>query len=366
MVIKQTIWTIEPHTHAKHVILDRYLKAWLPIMSSVTGRIVYIDGFAGPGKYLDEKSQPIIDGSPLIALNAAIKHKLPLKAEIIFLFIESHPERCNYLKNLLSGIPLPDNIKYEVKCSKFDETLTSILNNLDEQKKYLAPTFAFIDPFGYSDTPFTVIKRIMENPKCEVLITFMYSFIKRAIAKPNQEKHLDILFGNREWRNMLDISTPLKKREFAQQLYKKQLEKEAKIKYVRFFEMINRFNQTEYLLFFGSNNKKGLKEMKRAMWKVDPGGAYRFSDRTDHRQKVLFEPEPAYNLLKKLIVEKFDSERVSIEQIEEFVVVDTPFRETHFKQKILKPMEDVKPPEIAVSGRMRKGTYPPGTVIQFL
>lgn len=366
MAIKQTIWPIEPHTQAKHAILDRYLKAWLPIMSSVSARIVYIDGFAGPGKYLDEDGQPIIDGSPLIALNAAIKHKLPLKAQIIFLFIEAHLKRCDYLKNLLSKITLPDNMKYQVICSKFDETLTSILNDLDEQKKHLAPSFAFIDPFGYSDTPFSVVKRIMSHFMCEVLITFMYSYIKRAIAKPDQEKHLNILFGTREWRKMRDIGTSLQKREFAQQLYKKQLEEEAKVKYVRFFQMVNKFNQTEYFLFFGSNNKKGLKEMKRAMWKVDPKGAFRFSDRTDPSQKVLFEPKPDYDLLKRLIIEKFRGETVSIEQIEDFVVVETPFRETHFKNQILRPMEEVEPPQIMVSGRKKKRTYPQGTIINFL
>ena len=201
---------------------------------------------------------------------------------------------------------------------------------------------------------------------CEVLITFMYSFIKRAIVKPDQEEHLDILFGTQEWRKMRNIGTPLKRREFAQQLYKKQLEEEVNIKYVRFFEMINRFNQTQYLLFFGTNGIEGLKKMKYAMWKVDPRGAFRFSDRTDPRQRVLFEPEPDYNLLKKFIIQKFRGETVPIEQIEDFVVVETPFRETHFKNQILKPMEDAKPPQIVVSGRMRKGTYPAGTIIQFL
>ena len=366
MAVKQTIWSIEPHTQAKHAILDRYLKAWFPIMSKWNGRILYVDGFAGPGKYLNDKDLPLIDGSPLIALNAAREHKLQLNAEIVFLFIEARHDRYEYLKSLLESIHIPKNMRYEVIESKFDETISSLLDYLDEQKERLAPAFVFIDPFGYSETPFSVIERIMENPRCEVLVTFMYSFIKRAIAKPDQEEHLDILFGTQEWRKIRDIGIPLKKQEFAQELYQKQLEEEAKIKYVRFFEMINRFNQPEYLLFFGTNNKKGLKEMKRAMWKVDPEGAFRFSDRTNPKQRVLFEPEPNYNLLKRLITERFSGKAVPIEQIEEFVIVETPFRETHFKNPILNPMENASSPEIVVSGRRRKGTYPAGTVVQFL
>ena len=40
-----TIWEIEPHTEAKHEILEKYLNAWLPIMTRWNGRILYIDGF---------------------------------------------------------------------------------------------------------------------------------------------------------------------------------------------------------------------------------------------------------------------------------------------------------------------------------
>ena len=368
MAVKQTIWPIEPHTQAKHAILDCYLKAWLPIMSSVSGRIVYIDGFAGPGKYLDESGQPTIDGSPLIALNAAIRHKLPLRSEIIFLFIEAKLDRCNYLKSLLSEITLPHNMKYEVICSKFDETLISILNDLDEKNRQLAPTFAFIDPFGYSDTPFSVVKRIMSNPMCEILINFNYRDVNRFLGDATKARHFDSLFGTDEWRKIAISQDPGERKLKTQQLYQKQLEKEANIRYVRFFEMINKLNQTEYFLFFGTNSIKGLKEMKRAMWKVDPRGRYRFSDRTDPRQKVLFEPEPDYNLLKKLIIEKFRGKTVSVEQIEQFVLVETPFRETHFKTRILKPMEETEPPEIEVieNNRRRKGTYPQGTIIKFL
>ena len=106
--------------------------------------------------------------------------------------------------------------------------------------------------------------------------------------------------------------------------------------------------------------------MKYAMWKVDPEGTYRFSDRTNPGQKVLFKPEPDYSLLKKLIIEEFRNKMVSIEQLEEFVVVKTPFRETHYKRQILIPMEEAKTSEIEVSNRKKRYTYPPRTIIKFL
>jgi len=43
-----TVWALEPHTAKKHEILRRYFEAWLPILANSNGRVVYIDGFAGP------------------------------------------------------------------------------------------------------------------------------------------------------------------------------------------------------------------------------------------------------------------------------------------------------------------------------
>ena len=57
--IKDAVWPIEPHTKAKHQILEEYLKAWYPILSSWQGRVLYLDGFAGPGTYSGGE-----DGSP--------------------------------------------------------------------------------------------------------------------------------------------------------------------------------------------------------------------------------------------------------------------------------------------------------------
>ena len=144
--------------------------------------------------------------------------------------------------------------------------------------------------------------------------------------------------------------------------HKKQLEGEAKIKYVRFFEMINKFNQTEYFLFFGTNNLEGLKQMNAAMWKVDPRGAFQFSDRTNPNQMALFTPEPNYELLKKLITREFSGKTVSVEEIDEFVLI-SGF--THFKRHILKPMEEKEEITVIENNRERKGAYPAGTVIQF-
>ena len=190
------IWGIEPHTLAKHQILRKYWQAWLPIMSRWNGRVLYIDGFAGPGEYVGGES-----GSPIIALDEAVGHRATINSEVVFLFIEDEPERAEHLQSLLEERDLPNNFNYEVVNSKFDQTVSQVLDQVDVANRRLAPTFALIDPFGYSHTPINVIRRLMSNSRCEVLITFMYQFINRFVSQESQWAHLDGLYGTQDWES---------------------------------------------------------------------------------------------------------------------------------------------------------------------
>jgi three-Cys-motif partner protein len=356
-----TFWPIGPHTQAKHAILKRYLQAWFPILSQGNKRIVYIDGFAGPGEY--EGGEP---GSPIIAMNTAIEHTLNLNSGILFWFIEENKERCENLKNILASMEIPNNITFHVVCKKFDESLSSTLDHIDENGGKLAPTFAFIDPFGISDTPFSIIERIMAHKKCEVLITFMSGFLNRFKGIDDNIEHIDKLFGTTDWKHEILENSEEEGEEQIVEYYQERLKTVAK--FARSFEMINKSNQTIYRLIFGTNSFDGLKKMKEAMWKIDENGTFRYSDRTDPSQTFLFKPEPDYQDLKRLIINRFKRKTATIEEIECFVVAETPYRETHFKKQILKDMEMAQTPEIKIiaSPRKKKGSYPPGTQINFL
>jgi hypothetical protein len=94
--INSVYWEIEPHTEVKHTILKEYLNAWLPILTNHQIRtrkndIIYIDGFAGPGKYQDGTK-----GSPIIAIDCLLGHYQNLirtGVNFHYFFIEQHKER---------------------------------------------------------------------------------------------------------------------------------------------------------------------------------------------------------------------------------------------------------------------------------
>ncbi len=373
--IKTTTWKLEPHTEAKHIILNKYLQAWIPIQRRFNQKVLYIDGFAGPGIYDNGE-----EGSPIIALKTLLNHKLlPLMKEtFIFAFIEQNKERCEKLKEVISKIKLPTSptIKTEIECGEFADVVGKNLDYIEKKNLTLAPSFVFIDPFGFKGIPLELIGRIMKNPKCEVLINFNYEDMSRWYANPENEKHYNDLFGTKEWKEVFKKTDNPKERENGlHNLYQRQMKKIAGIKYIRSFKMKNKSNKLDYFLFFGTNSLTGLNAMKEAMWKVDGMGRFEFSDYTYNSnvgggtvQTVLFELEPNFGILKKDLLIEFKGKTVGITEIENFVKAETAFLTKHIRKPILDVWEAEKPPKIKVtySGKRRPGTYPKDAEIAFL
>jgi three-Cys-motif partner protein len=360
---KTTIWDLEPHTAAKHAILGRYLSAWLPILShGGFPEIVYIDAFAGPGTY--SKGE---DGSPIIALKALLTHKSPIRATCRFHFIELDKDRAAALNDgitrLFSEFGRPANVHVTVHQDEFEKAYATIRPQLAAQRK---PTFAFIDPFGWTGMPFDLVAELVQRPSSEVLINFMFEEVNRFLSHPDQVANFDRLFGGNAWISCVD-QLGHKRNQCLRDLYACQLRERARANYVRHFEMKNARNATDYYLFFATNNFAGLKKMKEAMWKVDEGGQFSFSDATDPNQLVMFD-RPRFDILSDQIASEFSGRTVPVSEVEHFVVAQTAFRETHFKSQVLKPMECSSLPQVKVvkakPGR-RQGTYPDGTVLEF-
>jgi len=356
---KDSVWELEPHTRAKHEILKRYLQAWVPILSlGRFPRVLYVDGFAGPGIY--SGGEP---GSPIIALRAARDQQVPIAAEISFLFLEQKAARAEILeKQIAAEAPsLPPNFRFRVRNDTFEAAFGRVLKSYETRSQRLPPTFAFIDPFGW-DVPFSIVAKIMNYPNCEVLVTFMYEEINRFIGHPDQEKNFDRFFGCEDWREGIALVGPEKRNRFLHDLYMRQLRTAADVKYVRSFQMRNERDVTDYYLFYGTNNLLGLEKMKDAMWRIDETGEFMFSDATDPNQTVLF-AEPRLDLLRDAIGKRFGGAEATRDEIEKFVLGETAFRKAHYKRNVLRPMElagEIEPVNPRPS--RKPGTYADGSL----
>lgn len=358
---KDKVWKLEPHTLGKHLVLREYLNAWLPILGTWSGRILFIDAFAGPGEYTDGEY-----GSPVIALRALIEHEARniIRANVTFIFIEERKDRFEHLQELVANYErsLPSNALVEVINSKFDETMTELLNQIEEQNKRLAPCFVMIDPFGISGTPLSVIKRILSNPRTEVYISLMYRDINRFLGSPEFEPHLNQLYGTNQWRKALEIEDSDRRKEFLFTLYKNQLKK-AGAKYVLSFDLFNESTHI-YTIFFGTQNPLGSDKMKAAIWAIEPSGNFRFEGSNQLRLDV---NKPDFNPLRKALQNEFVNKgMIKIDQILNFVRTDKTDYHSGQVRKVLKQMEEDGQIEVDPRSRKKRSTYPDGTKIRFL
>lgn len=359
---KPTVWPIAAHTSVKHELLRTYLGAWFPILGRYNSRVVFMDGFAGPGRYTDGEL-----GSPAIALGTFLDHHHAANlssTEYVFVFNEQHPGRFESLEAVIEGERVargdwPDNVKVVVENRNFTDIADEILGSLGDAS--LAPMFAFLDPFGYKDTPMDLIRRLMSYSKSELFIYFDINSLTRfATAGQSVDVHFEALYGTTEFKN-----APAKgpdRQQYLHDLYERQLKKICGFKHVRSFEMIGTNGKAINYLFFCTNNTTGFDRMKGAMWKAAPAGDFRFRDSLAG-QPVLFQTEPDTGPLQKQLMQSFAGKTVDIGSLEKFVVESTPYISSHLKRRTLVPMQSAG--LITSPNQKRSGQFPPGTQVAF-
>lgn len=356
---KTTTWTLEPHTRGKHLVLENYMQAWLPIMTRWNGSVLFIDAFAGPGEYAD--GEP---GSPVIVMRALLDHSAMRRRikDVLFIFIEKRTDRSKHLESMLRNDEMLAGCNWRVFNSAFDKTLPDVLNSVARQRADTAPAFVMIDPFRISGTPMDIVATILDNPKSEVYISFMYSAISRFGDHENFEHNLDELFGCPDWRNGLNLSDGKEKTAFFFQLYEDQLKKNG-ARYVVRFELYDG-RRLVYAIFFGTTNPEGCDKMKKAVWKVAPMGDYKFQGSRQGQLMLGDDEFVDYGQLEEALQRRFaNTGWVRIEDVTNFVKSDaTDFHSGQLKTKTLKPMEADGKLKVQVLGskRRRPGTYPDG------
>lgn len=356
-----TTWELSPHTRAKHEILRRYLGAWFPILGSGHGRIVYIDGFCGPGVYDGGEH-----GSPVIALETALNHTDRLEGtEVVFWFLDTEAKRTVRLDAQLAQIDKPQNFKIQVQQGEFEQELRQILDDLDSRNAQPAPTFAFIDPFGFKGVPFDLVSRLLTYRKCEALIYFPVDSINRWLEHPDGKvkQHICDLLGVNDLQSVM--VSPHNRVQNLRMLYQGQLSTVAR--FVRYFEMRNNVDRTLYYLFFASNHALGHKKMKEVFWAVDADGGYRFSDATNPDQLLLFGDDPAPKLALDMQT-RFAGRTTKVARIALWVDDETAYIDRHriAALKLLETNQSIKVEPVKSDGSKRKaGTFPPNAIIHF-
>ena len=363
----RTTWPIEPHTQAKHRLLRFYLEAWFPILSSGNNdHVIFLDGFAGPGIYTD--GEP---GSPIVALDALIDHShfsRMSQTRFTFILIEKDPDYFRSLRGQLANYwrdlgGKPSNVYVHSINGEFRSVADQIAEATPSR---VAPTFAFIDPFGWSGVPMATIRDLLSSGSCEVVFNFMYDSVNRFVTDETSSTahHFAELFGTNEAEHHQASELSSEDRKiFLRDLYVDKLRANGRFRFVTPFEVINQNRgRTAYFLVFGTRSPRGFDRMKGAMWRLDPESGCRYSGE-EGNQLPLFVPQPNLSPLKAELLDRFTRMTVRVDRVGQFVVEETRFTSTQYK-RVLKDLESEGYVSY-VSGRRRVGTYPSGTVLRF-
>jgi len=372
-----------PHTEAKHRILRSYLNAWLPIMLQGygNGRVLYLDGFAGPGEYVGGAV-----GSPIIALDCANDHMLKanFRGEAVFDFIEIRADRKDHLDKILemrygplkeeTYARLPKTYKVQTINGDFNSVTKKILGDLEASKQSLAPTMAFIDPFGYSDLDIEVLARILRFKKCELLITYMSGFIDRFASEEKHRK--SIIQTLKISEEDLSKASEIPNKEQRELVWLKYLN-DAVVRttqiisetpsevYKLYFKMLDARNNTLYYLVYFTKSEAGMRVMKYAMSKVGKDWSYRFSDYdfdpsassilnyVDEKPWIKEEAERIYS--------RFKGQKAFAIQVRSFVTLETIWS---FSSKSLRLLEE-DGRVACLGGRQKNMSYPDTAMLQF-
>jgi three-Cys-motif partner protein len=351
---RTTVWELEEHTRGKHQVLRHYLGAWFPILGTTQNRIAFIDGFAGPGEYSGGEI-----GSPLIALQTFENHRAPMRAHVSFLFIELDPRRADHLRGLVEPYRqrLGDRVTIDVHTGAFDESMSGLLDDISQANHVLIPAFVMVDPFGISQTPMSVIAKILRNPKSEVYVSFMWTYLNRFREHENFEQHLDELFGCPDWRPALEMGDTPERKKFFFSLYRDCL-KRAGANHVVHFELY-RGREPVYAIFFATSNETGCDKMKQAIWKADPISGTRFVPGSQDNLDLF--ADDITQFANEIIAEIAPHDWVSVERVERWAKSDATGYHSGKMKEALRSLEAANRIEVDPESRRRPMTFPPGT-----
>ncbi len=251
---------VGPWTREKLRFLTQYLPLYLQATTKALER-VYIDGFAGPGTNRVENVSEVIDGSPLIAMDARSANETTFDR---LFFIERDPETASELRGVLNT--RADKRRAEVIEGDVNVELPRLIQRLPKR----SPTFIFLDTQGI-EPKWTTIEAV--SPwQTELLINFPFGM---AINRnPDSQKVADY-FGTPEWRPIWDSPEPGGQRLL--DLYKNRLRSLGYGYAMEFDPLITaRGGQRLYYLVFVSKVEPGKRIMKWVQSQPDVHGQARF------------------------------------------------------------------------------------------
>lgn len=308
-------WAYEEQTKIKHKVFEDYFDKWVKILGKYN-KLNYLDGFGGCGAYQDKEGK-VYYGSPVRAAQIINQNKINLGGDVKIVIIDENEENLENIKKIFEYEKI--SINPILVNDDFDKAINEILDKVN-----IAPTFFFVDPFGFT-IKMSTLKRIMNIKKSEIFLNFMFNGINRFLSVEQNKKIMDDLFGTAEWNLLLKLNGAEKEDKMIN-LYRSQLKQIAKFVFQYKMEFPD-MRRTYYYLFHLTNHYKGVSIMKSSFAKFNYGRVEYRGNRANQLKLCEIENLKIEEIEKFLMDEYVDCKKTYIEIIEENID-KTPYLES--------------------------------------
>ena len=315
-------------------MLAQYLVPWAAILGSAHPRLRYVDCFAGGGRYVDERGEPLA-GSPVIALRTAQQYLETNPSKHLTLeFVENDKRTAQRLKDTLAAEgALPNRLSVEVHEETAADFLLRFLRSAKRESQR-PPTFLFMDPYGHP-VPIPLIRELLALPRSEVLINLMWYRINMDLDNELSWGNLDRLFAHTDWQGQPFLQQPPSQRErgfmdyFSSQVGHRNYAVRIPMPFSPEDQTPGGDHRTKYYLLHYSTHPKAALLMKGIMLRA------REEDLEKLTPRLL---TPAQEL-EPLLLERFGGSgpELSFDDLQ-LETLDLPFREGTYRQ-VLKGLE---------------------------
>jgi three-Cys-motif partner protein len=308
-------------------VFSDYFDKWVKILGRFH-KLNYIDGFGGCGAYKD-KNGKIYFGSPILAAEIIKDNKVHLERDANLIIIDENKDNIKNMESIFNYKKL--DVKPIFVNGDFDKTINEILDKVSN----IAPTFVFIDPFGF-EIKYSTLKKIMNIKKSEILFNFMFNGINRFLSLEQNEKIMNDLFGTNKWKPLSELKGIERENKIIE-LYKSQLKKIAKFVFPYPIEF-PKMRRTYYYLLHLTNHYKGASIMKSSFAKFNYGRAKYLGVRGS--QLSLFEIGTIKDReIEDFLVSKYQNTSKTYFEVIEENIDETPYLENEI-DKALKELEE--------------------------
>jgi three-Cys-motif partner protein len=314
-------------SRVKAAIVSKYFFAWakviIPTAKRMGERIVYIDLFAGPGRYKDGTKS-----TPLLILEQAIADT-DMRHMLVTYFNDADGDNSDSLSRAIDRLPNVTSLHFKPQIANeiVGEEIVREFNNTR-----LAPTLFFVDPWGYKGLSLDLIGSVLKDWGCDCIFFFNYNRINMGLRNPIVEEHMNALFGKARadsLRERLEGVAPREREltiveELAAAL------KDKGGRYVLPFAFRNeRGERTSHHLIFVSKHFRGYEIMKDIMAResssADQGVPSFMYNPADRRQPLLFELTRPLEELSEMLLREYAGRTLTLRQIYEQHSVGRPF-----------------------------------------